>query len=61
MKATLENTPVLNVLYASELEQLAEGLKWQLADTARDAWLLLGLFVVLLGCEWFLRKKWGLV
>jgi len=35
--------------------------KWQLADTARDAWTLLLVFVALLGAEWFLRKKWGLV
>ena len=35
--------------------------KWQLADTASDAWALLLLFVGLLTTEWFLRKKWGLV
>jgi hypothetical protein len=35
--------------------------KWQLADTARDAWSLLLLFVAILTGEWFLRKKWGLV
>jgi uncharacterized membrane protein len=35
--------------------------KWQLADTAGDAWALLLLFVALLTAEWFLRKKWGLV
>jgi hypothetical protein len=35
--------------------------KWQLADTARDAWSVLLLFVLILTGEWFLRKKWGLV
>jgi hypothetical protein len=35
--------------------------KWQLADTARDAWSVLLLFVLVLTGEWFLRKKWGLV
>jgi uncharacterized membrane protein len=35
--------------------------KWQLADTARDAWVVFLLFVVLLTGEWFLRKKWNLV
>lgn len=35
--------------------------KWQLGDTALDAWLLLLLLVGLLTGEWFLRKKWGLV
>jgi hypothetical protein len=35
--------------------------KWQLADTARDAWAVLLLLVGLLTAEWFLRKKWGLV
>ena len=35
--------------------------KWQLADTARDAWLFFLACVLLLTGEWFLRKKWGLV
>jgi hypothetical protein len=35
--------------------------KWQLAGTAADAWLFFGLLVGLLGTDWFLRKKWGLV
>lgn len=35
--------------------------KWQLASTAADAWLFFGLLVGLLGTDWFLRKKWGLV
>ncbi len=35
--------------------------KWQLADTAQDAWTLLLTVVLLLTAEWFLRKKWGLV
>jgi hypothetical protein len=35
--------------------------KWQLADTARDAWSFLLLFVAILTTEWSLRKRWGLV
>jgi hypothetical protein len=35
--------------------------RWQLTDTWWDAWLVLGCLSVLLGAEWFLRKRWGLV
>jgi len=35
--------------------------RWQFADTALDAWLFLLGLVALLGTEWGLRKKWGLV
>ena len=35
--------------------------RWQLADTWWDAWLVLACLVALLGTEWFLRKRWGLV
>ncbi len=35
--------------------------RWQLADTTWDAWLVLSCLVALLGVEWFLRKRWGLV
>jgi hypothetical protein len=35
--------------------------RWQLADTALDAWLCLFVLVALLGSEWALRKTWGLV
>ncbi|WP_202921698.1 glutamine amidotransferase [Anatilimnocola aggregata] len=35
--------------------------KWQLASTAGDAWLFFGVLIGLLGTDWFLRKKWGLV
>jgi uncharacterized membrane protein len=35
--------------------------RWQLGDTALDAWLLFLLVVVLISSEWILRKKWGLV
>ncbi|WP_254509686.1 glutamine amidotransferase [Anatilimnocola floriformis] len=35
--------------------------KWQLASTSGDAWLFFCLLVGLLGTDWFLRKKWGLV
>ena len=32
-----------------------------LADTWWDAWLWLICLALLLGGEWFLRKRWGLV
>jgi hypothetical protein len=35
--------------------------RWQLADTAIDAWLFFLCVVALLSAEWGLRKKWGLV
>jgi hypothetical protein len=35
--------------------------RWQLGDTWWDAWLVVLALVGLLGGEWFLRKKWGLV
>jgi len=35
--------------------------RWQLADTALDAWLFLVCLVALLATEWGLRKRWGLV
>ncbi len=35
--------------------------KWQLGDTALDAWLFLITLIGMLSAEWFLRKKWGLV
>ena len=35
--------------------------RWQLGDTALDAWLFLLLVVGLLTTEWWLRKKWGMV
>jgi uncharacterized membrane protein len=35
--------------------------RWQLGQTTADAWSFFMLLVVLVGGEWFLRKKWGLV
>ncbi len=35
--------------------------RWQLADTWWDAWLVLLCLTLLLGIEWFLRKRWALV
>ena len=35
--------------------------KWQFADRPADAWPFFLVVVLLLGCEWYLRKKWGLV
>jgi hypothetical protein len=35
--------------------------KWRLADDPFSAWLCLACLALLLGSEWWLRKKWGLV
>ncbi len=35
--------------------------KWQLGGSPLDAWLFFLGIVTLLGSEWFLRKRWGLV
>ena len=35
--------------------------RWRLGDTPLDAWVFLSAVVALLGTEWFLRKKWGMV
>jgi uncharacterized membrane protein len=35
--------------------------RWTLGGQTRDGAILLGVFVLLLGVEWFLRKRWGLV
>jgi len=35
--------------------------KWQLGDTAADAWLFFLCVVGLVSAEWTLRKRWGLV
>jgi len=35
--------------------------RWRLGDTWWDAWLFFVLLVALLGTEWGLRKKWGMV
>ncbi|TWT38903.1 glutamine amidotransferase [Blastopirellula retiformator] len=35
--------------------------KWTWPESTRDAWLNLILVVALLGGEWYLRKKWGMV
>jgi len=35
--------------------------RWQLGDTAADAWLFLLGLVGLLTAEWIVRKRWGLV
>jgi hypothetical protein len=35
--------------------------KWRLGDTALTAWTWLIAFASVLGVEWWLRKKWGLV
>lgn len=41
--------------------QVEVQVKWQLGDTALDAWLFVIAVVSLLTSEWVLRKRWGLV
>jgi uncharacterized membrane protein len=36
-------------------------MRWKLAGTTGDAWLMFTLMTVALTAEWFLRKRWGLV
>jgi hypothetical protein len=36
-------------------------IKWQIGDTAPDAWTFFLLLVGLFSVEWALRKKWGLI
>ena len=35
--------------------------KWRFGDSTWDAWPFFILFVVVLGSEWWLRKRWGMV
>jgi hypothetical protein len=42
-------------------ERLDVQTRWRLGDTAADAWSFFLLLVGLLGVEWLLRKRWGLV
>ncbi|MEM8678030.1 MAG: glutamine amidotransferase [Planctomycetota bacterium] len=50
-----------------EIRQRAEGAttdiesKWQLTDTAGDAWTLFLMMVALLSVDWYFRKKWHMV
>lgn len=72
--ATLTRESGGRVIAPEQLNELLEEIKenppkmveevltrWQLADTWWDAWLVLSCLVALLGVEWFLRKRWGLV
>ena len=42
-------------------DEIETQTKWQLGDTAVDAWTFFLLLVGLLTVEWFCRKRWGLV
>ena len=41
--------------------EIAIQKKWQLGASLISAWLLFLIFALLLGIEWFLRKRWRLV
>ncbi len=52
----------LGTLLEELSRQADELIEWR--ETTRslyDGWPVLALFIGILGCEWFLRKKWGLV
>ena len=52
---------VLQQLKDNPPEVIEIPLKWQLGQTAIDGAIYLLIFTALLGAEWILRKKWGLV
>ena len=52
---------VLKELRDNPPEMIKVPLKWQLGQTTSDGIAFLLLFTILLGIEWILRKKWGLV
>ncbi len=53
---------LLRTIKASPPEdQIETQSKWQLGDTAWDAWSFFAVFVALMSSEWYLRKRWGLV
>jgi hypothetical protein len=53
---------LLAELRAKPIESTTEfESRWQLTDTAVDAWLLFLAIVGLLSFEWFLRKRWSMV
>ena len=58
-----EELPALLKEIKSNLDELKIEIQTtkQMADSGWDAWLFFGCVVTLLGSEWFLRKKWGLV
>jgi hypothetical protein len=47
-----ENPPQAKITYQS---------KWQLTDKKFDAWAMFLCAIALVSCEWYLRKRWGLV
>ena len=56
---TPEELPRLLEQLQKETEKLE--VETQVRRTLYDNWLLLVLFVAVLCCEWYLRKRWGLV
>ncbi len=52
---------LLRELKENPPELIEVPLKWQLGQTSSDGMAFLALFALLLGVEWVLRKRWGLV
>jgi hypothetical protein len=52
---------LLNEFAAQEPDLEIHQKKWRLGDSSETAWAWLLTFAVVLGWEWWLRKKWGLV
>lgn len=58
---TDELDSVLNEIANRPPEMEVRQQKWRLGDTPVTAWTWLILFATILGTEWWLRKRWGLV
>lgn len=56
-----ELASLLNEIANRPPEMEVRQQKWRLGDTAITAWTWLIAFASVLGVEWWLRKKWGLV
>lgn len=52
---------LMRELAAKKPEMEIRQIKWRLGDSTMSAWGWLIAFASLLGTEWWLRKKWGLV
>jgi uncharacterized membrane protein len=56
-----ELSQLLSELAHRPADEEEHQIKWRFGDEPWSAWLCLSLLACLLGSEWWLRKKWGLV
>jgi uncharacterized membrane protein len=52
---------LLAELAAKDPEYEVREIRWKIAGTSGDAWLMLVVMTIALTGEWYLRKRWGLV